>query len=230
MEPNELTQKGQQTRQRILDTAIGLFTEQGYDQTTMRHIATATGCSLGLAYRYFSQKEDLAIALYGQLAQQTQAEALPIGTIADRYHHLLMNKLQQMDPHHTTIAALFGAAMKPDNNVKIPGRDGYSDPMLAVFSNVIFEATDTPRQAIAESMVQVLYSVYILVTLFWLYDRSVDKRATDYMVDFVRDAFKLVRPMLLMPAIANSLTRVSELARVVFVGERPAKEQAAAAD
>ena len=230
LESNELTQKGQQTRQRILDTAINLFTEQGYDQTTMRHIATAAGCSLGLAYRYFSQKEDLAIALYGQLAHESQQESLPLGTISERFHHVLMNKVQQMAPHDTTIAALFGAAMKPDNNVKIPGRDGYDDPMLEVFRNVIFDATDVPRQALADSMVNVLYSVYILVTLFWLYDRSVDKRATSFMIDFVRDAFKIVRPMLLMPAIANSLARLSELARVVFIGERPVKEQAAAAD
>ena len=53
------TPKGQQTRSNILETALGLFQERGYDQTTMRAIATEAGVSLGNAYYYFASKEVL---------------------------------------------------------------------------------------------------------------------------------------------------------------------------
>ena len=55
----DLTPKAQETRQHILETALGLFQAQGYDKTTMREIAAAADCSLGLAYRYFDGKEAL---------------------------------------------------------------------------------------------------------------------------------------------------------------------------
>lgn len=229
--PTELTQKGQQTRQRILQTAISLFTEQGYDRTTMRDIAQAADCSLGLAYRYFSQKEDLAIALYAQLGEETQTQVpdVPLGTIAERFHHVMTQKLTQIAPHHTTIAALFGGAMRRDANVQLPGRAGYDDPMLAVFHHVVFEASDTPKDAVAQSLTQVMYTTYLLLVIGWLYDRTVDQRASHLMLDLVRDAFKLVRPMLLMPAFARSLQRLSELVHVMFIGE-PQRQQSEAAD
>lgn len=76
-ETGKLTQKAALTRQRIIDTALHLFATKVYDQTTMRDIAAAADCSLGLAYRYFaskdapraSQVDELATLLYGlQLA------------------------------------------------------------------------------------------------------------------------------------------------------------------
>lgn len=62
-----ITSKGERTREHILDTALRLFSEQGYEQTTMRGIAAAAETSLGLAYRYFTSKEDLVLALYERL-------------------------------------------------------------------------------------------------------------------------------------------------------------------
>lgn len=51
------TRKAEQTRQRILDSALELFASKGYEGTTMRDIAAQAECSPGLAYRYFSGKE-----------------------------------------------------------------------------------------------------------------------------------------------------------------------------
>ena len=79
MDQSNLTPKAQETRQRIFDTAVKLFMEKGYEETTMRDIAAEAGCSLGLAYRYFESKEVVVIQLYRQLAVNTTAriDALP---------------------------------------------------------------------------------------------------------------------------------------------------------
>ena len=78
-----LTPKAQETRQRIFDTAVKLFMEKGYEETTMRDIAAEAGCSLGLAYRYFESKEvvvvDGRIAAYDATptGQETVIKPLP---------------------------------------------------------------------------------------------------------------------------------------------------------
>jgi hypothetical protein len=49
--------KGEQTRALILETAMRLFQERGYDKTTMRAIAAEAGVSVGNAYYYYEGKD-----------------------------------------------------------------------------------------------------------------------------------------------------------------------------
>ena len=81
------TPKSERTRQRILDAAIALFAEKGFAATTMRDIAAAADVSIGLAYRYFARKEDLAVALYEGMSTRLRATAAGLygGTVATRF-------------------------------------------------------------------------------------------------------------------------------------------------
>jgi len=54
-------------RERILDVALELFTEQGYDQTSLRQIAEQLGVSKAALYYHFEQKEDILLALHLRL-------------------------------------------------------------------------------------------------------------------------------------------------------------------
>ena len=53
--------RGEQTRQLILETALRLFRERGYAETTMRAIAKEAGVAVGNAYYYFDSKEHLIV-------------------------------------------------------------------------------------------------------------------------------------------------------------------------
>ncbi|GAA2745954.1 TetR/AcrR family transcriptional regulator [Kitasatospora cinereorecta] len=58
----------------ILDTAIRLFAEQGYEQTTIAQIAREAGISQRSLFRYFGTKEDLVCGdqeALGELLKQT---------------------------------------------------------------------------------------------------------------------------------------------------------------
>ncbi|QNM05422.1 TetR/AcrR family transcriptional regulator [Qiania dongpingensis] len=64
-----ITKEPGERRQEILDTAMKLFYEKGYEKTSMADIATAMGVAQGLCYRYFPSKEilfDTAIDQYAQ--------------------------------------------------------------------------------------------------------------------------------------------------------------------
>ena len=65
------TLKGDQTKALILETALEMFRERGYEETTMRAIAEKAGVSLGNAYYYFRSKEYLIQAFYQRLHDES---------------------------------------------------------------------------------------------------------------------------------------------------------------
>jgi len=63
--------------QEILKTALRLFTEQGYDETTIAQIAREAGVSQRTLFRYFGAKEDLLGGgqdRFGQVLMDTISE------------------------------------------------------------------------------------------------------------------------------------------------------------
>ena len=72
-----VTKEPEVRRQEIMDTALRLFGEKGYEKTSITDIAKAVGVAQGLCYRYFPSKEalfDSAIEQYaGVLAAQMTA-------------------------------------------------------------------------------------------------------------------------------------------------------------
>ena len=55
------------TRQRILDVALDLFTEQGFDGTSLRQIAEQLGVTKAALYYHFESKDDILMALHMRL-------------------------------------------------------------------------------------------------------------------------------------------------------------------
>ena len=55
------------TRDRILDVALDLFIDQGYDGTSLRQIADRLGITKAALYYHFEAKEDILMALHLRL-------------------------------------------------------------------------------------------------------------------------------------------------------------------
>jgi AcrR family transcriptional regulator len=55
------------TRERILDIALQLFTEQGYEATSLRDIAERLGTTKAALYYHFARKEDILLELHLRL-------------------------------------------------------------------------------------------------------------------------------------------------------------------
>ena len=60
----------EQTQERLLDTAAGLFAKQGYAGVSMRDIARAVGVTQAAIYHHFSNKDALYIAAISYLFEQ----------------------------------------------------------------------------------------------------------------------------------------------------------------
>lgn|GEM_PF-834727 len=74
--------RGQRTQQRILDAALAVFGEAGYDPSGVDPIAQRAGCSRAAFYQYFSSKEDVFRHLSGQVARQLDASTEALEPVA----------------------------------------------------------------------------------------------------------------------------------------------------
>jgi len=63
-------------RDRLLREAAGLFATHGYERTTMRNIAKATGIKLGSIAYYFKGKEDILYATMSAVIESGEKRAL----------------------------------------------------------------------------------------------------------------------------------------------------------
>lgn len=63
-----ITKEPEVRKQEIIDTALKLFVEKGYEKTSITDIAKAIGVAQGLCYRYFPSKEALFDSAIDQYA------------------------------------------------------------------------------------------------------------------------------------------------------------------
>ncbi|MEM9160103.1 MAG: TetR/AcrR family transcriptional regulator, partial [Verrucomicrobiota bacterium] len=56
--------KKEETRRRLIETAVEMIVEEGYQKATMKKIAKAAGVGPATIYKYFPSKEKLLVGFY----------------------------------------------------------------------------------------------------------------------------------------------------------------------
>ncbi|HEU5111529.1 MAG TPA: TetR family transcriptional regulator, partial [Micromonosporaceae bacterium] len=113
------TPRSEATRTRIVDAALRLFREKGYDRTTMRAIAQEAGVSVGSAYYYFTSKEELVQGFYDSIAEQHRQQSAEIlaaeREFAPRLRGVLLGWVDLAAPYHEFGKQFFVNAADPDS-------------------------------------------------------------------------------------------------------------------
>ncbi|RCV50016.1 TetR/AcrR family transcriptional regulator [Marinitenerispora sediminis] len=78
MQESRRERKKQQTRQLLMETAIRLFSEQGYEQTTVAQIAAAADVATKTFFNHFQSKDEVLFTA------NRERSALALEVIADR--------------------------------------------------------------------------------------------------------------------------------------------------
>ncbi len=76
------------TRQRIRDTALRLFQEQGFDKVTINEICAASGISKNTFYYYYKEKKDLLFSLMESSPDRTSCIMYALAGISSPYQKL----------------------------------------------------------------------------------------------------------------------------------------------
>ena len=87
------------TRERILDVALDLFTDQGFDATSLRQIAERLGVTKAALYYHFESKDDILMALHMRLHEFGREALVAMGdepVTLDTWGGLLDVLLDQM--------------------------------------------------------------------------------------------------------------------------------------
>jgi len=106
-------------RNRVLDAAMDLAAEGGYDAVQMRDVATRAQVALGTIYRYFSSKDHLLAACQVELWRGRMSQRVPDGkTPGDRVVAFLTRAMRGASSEPERMAALITASSSPDPAVR----------------------------------------------------------------------------------------------------------------
>lgn len=221
-----LTPKSERTRERILQAALALFAEQGFQRTTMRDIAARAEVSLGLTYRYFGRKEDLAVALYDEMSDALRDHAANLygGTLAERFARLMEATIAHLDRHRDAFLALAARAFDPADDIGVLG-DGTAavrERARAGWLVVVDGASDAPSDPTERAnLADALYTADLLLVLIWTQDKDPARVATAEAIRTATELLATARPMLSTFFGAAVLARVAGLAGRLGIGRAP---------
>jgi AcrR family transcriptional regulator len=174
--------------EKILDAALALFREQGFESTTMRQIAEKAGVATGLAYYYFQSKDAIVLAFY-QRAQLELPEVLEAAhkerDLAPRLRALVEAKLRYFAPNRLFLGALMGHAADPHNALSPfgPGSATVREADIAQFDRALKETKTKVHPDLAPHMARILWFYQMGMILFWIYDRSANQKRTKDLIN-----------------------------------------------
>lgn len=210
--------RGEQTRQLILETALRLFRERGYAETTMRAIAKEAGVAVGNAYYYFDSKEHLIQGFYdrNQTAHRQAAEPVLTGErdFAARLRGVLHAGIDVNEPYHSFAATFFKSAAEPSSPLSPFSRESSParEAAIAIFRDVVEGSTVKLDPELRRELPELLWLGWMGVVLFWVHDRSPGRRRTRALIDgvvpLVDRLVGLSRLRVLRPALRQILTLV----------------------
>ena len=230
------TVKGDQTKALILETALEMFRERGYEETTMRAIAQKAGVSLGNAYYYFRSKEYLIQAFYQRIHDDHLAVsevALEQGhTLKARLLTVMRLKIDTLKPYHQFAGVLFKTAAHPKSPLN-PFSDE-SDPVrqasIQLFDKVVEGTTARIPKDLRAELPYLLWVYHMGIVLFWIHDPSPKHQRTyrliNHTVDLLDKLIHLASNPFMRPLRKQALKLVDELRDAAeSLDDDPVKQQ-----
>lgn len=186
--PGAASGKGEQTRRLIVETAIRLFGENGYEKTTMRAIASAAELSVGNAYYYFSSKEALVQEFYLELQREHSAAVESIltagGAFGDQLLGVLESGMRVWGPHHQFAGKFIGLAAVPGSPVSpfSPESEESRKISLDIFQRLVDGTTTKMDPALRAELPELLWLLQLGVVVYWVHDESPDQTKTHKII------------------------------------------------
>ena len=212
--PAGKSEKGKQSEQRLYETALRLFAQHGYEQTTLRQIAKEANVSPGLLYKYFSSKQDLILKFHEELsseyAQQVKYIDFPLWT--DRFVAALKINIEVLSPHRDVLKSLLTVLLGPGEEAIFSKKNRSAQQMVeGAFVHVLTHAKDTPKNHI--DLAWILYLINLSMIMFWLLDRSEEQEGTKQVIKLLESYKKWASIALLMPMSSSILKRLANISR-----------------
>jgi AcrR family transcriptional regulator len=184
-----LTPRAEQTRAAIIEAALELFRESGYDAATMRAIAQRAGVSTGNAYYYFRSKDELIQEFYlRNHAEHGRACVAVLGrerTLAARLRGTLRALVDVLGPYHEFAAAFYKTAAEPRSPLSPFSRESgpAREAAVGLFREVVDGSTARIDRELRAQLPELLWLYSLGIVLFWVHDSSPGCAKTYRLID-----------------------------------------------
>jgi AcrR family transcriptional regulator len=217
--------KSEATRARILESALAIFRERGFEKSTMREIATAAGVAVGAAYYYFDSKDAIVMAFY-QRAQQEMALSLDAilskeKTLEARLRGIIAYKFEYFSPNRALLGALSGHvdpthALSPFSAETAAIRE----QDVAFFQRAVETSKVKLPSKIQPYLPRLLWLYQMGLILFWVYDHSPKQTRTQILFDKTLKMILISLKLASMPFLRPIHRLAGELLEVIYGGHR----------
>ena len=211
--------KSEATATRILDAALELFRSKGFDQTTMRDIATAAGMATGAAYHHFPSKDAMVMAFYQRSFDQMQpllesalvdARGFELQLVA-----LIRAKLDYFQPNRVVLKALLKNGSDPHHPLSpfSPQTQSIRASDIAWFRRILI-GVGAPKD-LAPHLPDILWLFQMGVIYFWVTDASPAQRRTAKLLEISAKTVALLVRLAGLPLTRSLRKPVLELVEIV---------------
>lgn len=231
------TAKGEQTKALILNSALEMLQERGYEQTTMRAIAGKAGVSLGNAYHYFGSKDHLIQAFYHRLHEDHLRVSLPAlekeTSMRARLLSVMRLKIDTLEPYHEFAGVLFQTAADPHSPLNPFAHEAapVRRDSVKLFENLVADTRARIPEDLRKELPYLLWLYHMGIILFWIHDTSRKRARTyrliDQTVDLLDKLISLASNPLMRPVRKKALKLVTELRDELAAesSEQPAQKE-----
>jgi AcrR family transcriptional regulator len=215
MSPIKPNTKAEETGLRILDSALTLFRQEGFDTATMREIAQKAGVATGAAYYYYPSKDAIVMDFYqrscAEMQPKLEAALDGVKSLEERLRALIRVKLVHFAPNRSVLRALLrnGADPKHPLSPFSPETKVIRDIDIAWFQKILVDCGMRVPPDLEPHLPGVLWFFQMGVIFFWVIDDSPNQSRTTKLLDLatksVATLIKVSALPLMRPVRKNAL-------------------------
>jgi len=215
------TKKSEETRLRILEAALLVFRERGFEKATMREIAAQAGVAVGAAYYYFDSKEAIVMAFYersqGEMHSTTEAALDRARTLESRLRAIISAKFSYFAPNRKLLGAL-SAHADPEHPLSPFSAEtaAIREQDVASFERAVRDSSVKLPPSIAPYLGRLLWMYQMGLILFWVYDRSPAQRRTTLLFEKTLKMLLVTLKIAAIPLLRPLHRLAGELLAVVY--------------
>jgi TetR/AcrR family transcriptional regulator, cholesterol catabolism regulator len=166
-EVSRLTPGQRERRQRIIESALALAAEGGYEAVQMREVAARANVALGTLYRYFTSKEHLLVACMSDtVAAMRQRFGLrpPAGEdAAARVIDTLRRATRAMQRQPNVTSAMLKSLISSGGAVS-----ENMEPIGEMMTEIVVGAMGEPARPNERDVAEVIQQVWLAALLWWV--------------------------------------------------------------
>jgi AcrR family transcriptional regulator len=180
--------KAEATGTRILEAALELFREEGFDQTTMRRIAEKAQMATGAAYYYYVSKDAIVLDFYQRACDEMQEELEEALGTANGFEAglcaLIRVKTHHFAPNRAVLRALLRNGADPSYPLSPFSAEtkGIRDIDVSWFRRLIEDSGPRMPKDLMPHLPAVLWFFQMGLIYFWVTDDSPGQARTEKLL------------------------------------------------